>query len=263
MVTIILPVSRDDFLVRVISGLELLDCNPKTTNILCIVDGSDELYVKTRNLIADTKFNNRLTVRSSSPTEAPRINIQERRRRICAIHNQARQLISQDGLLDYVFLCEDDTTFKPDTLKKLLDAAISKSAIGFIEGVELGRWGTPYVGAWLADDIYNTKKITSVDNEYREGNRSVESIDAGGFYCALVKASLYKNHFFSSENGLGPDVNFGLELRRAGYENYVHWGVPCDHHSMKLKKHEIITMEDEAKTVTMTYRHRSTWHISS
>ena len=33
------------------------------------------------------------------------------------------------------------------------------------------------------------------------------------------------------DNVLGPDCNFGLELRKQGYKNYTDWGIPCLHHT--------------------------------
>jgi hypothetical protein len=50
----------------------------------------------------------------------------------------------------------------------------------FIEGVELGRWGVPYVGAWRADDVYEPTKFESAMPQEGPTAGSVEEIDAGG-----------------------------------------------------------------------------------
>ena len=261
MVTIVLLVSRIDFLERVISKIELLECKNQDTNILAVVDGDDALYVKTRNLIQGTKFNQRLTVRSDYPGNGSRYNIKERRQRIAFAHNQARQLIQHDE--GYVFSVEDDTLIGVKSLQKLMNIAINNRAFGMAEGVELGRWGVPYVGAWKADDIYETKQLTSLENKYTSPeDELVENIDAGGLFCSLIRADLYRQHEFTADNGLGPDVNLGLELRRLGYYNFIAWHVPCTHLNMKMGKEEKIKPSQETKIVKITLDNRKKWHVT-
>lgn len=261
MTTIVLLVSRSDFLDRVISKIELLDCNKNDTNILAIVDGDNALYIKTRNLIQDTKFNQRLTVKSDCPGTGSRFNVKERRKRIAFLHNQARELIQHDE--GYIFTVEDDTLIGTSALRELMKIALNNRAFGMAEGVELGRWGVPYVGAWIADDIYDTKQLTSVENKYTSpSDELVENIDAGGLYCSLIRADLYKQHEFTSDNGLGPDVNLGLELRRLGFQNFIAWHVPCTHLNIKMGKEEKIKPSDESKIVKITLDKRNKWHVS-
>lgn len=141
MITIVLAVSRADYLERVITRIELLECNPEDINIVCVVDGPSALYVRARNLVNGLKFKERLTVQLDLKTTSPLINIKERRQRIAAIHNQAKGLIrDSDG---YVFSVEDDTLISRGSLKKLLLFASTRSAFGMGVGVELGRWGAP------------------------------------------------------------------------------------------------------------------------
>lgn len=125
------------------------------------------------------------------------------------------------------------------------------------EGVELGRWGVPYVGAWKADDVYDIKQLVSIDNQPKE--TPPQNIDAGGLYCALIRTDLYKQHNFNSDNGLGPDVNLGLELRQLGYENFIHWNVRCKHLNTVMGEEIVITPDDEAKTVTLTRKKDNKW----
>ena len=252
MVTIVLLVSRRDYLDKVLTGLELMHCDASRTNILCIVDGDDELFLTTRNLVNGMKFNERLVVRSDNKETPSRLDVQKRRKHIAALHNQAGHLIGDD--VDWIFSVEDDTTFGRKALDRLLSVVVNYPSIGFVEGVELGRWGVPYVGAWRADDIYSTTTIKSV-----EKGKGVEKIDAGGLYCALIRADLYKNHQFNSDNGLGPDVNFGMELRRTGYDNYIHWDVPCKHYNNVMGKEVVITPTDDTKVVTLTKKSDTKW----
>lgn len=260
MVTIVLTVSRDNYLTKVLSALELLKCNHNETNLLVIVDGNDELYVKTRNLANDLKFAQRLIVKTELPGAPSKLNIIERRKRIAAHHNQAKGLIPEDT--DYVFSVEDDTTFEPNALQQLIQVAISHRAFAMAEGVEMGRWGVPYVGAWKADDIYEPTSLVSVENKYSyDIPLTSENIDAGGLYCALIRADLYKLHNFTSENGLGPDVNFGLELRQLGFENFIVWSVPCTHHYEHMGVPKTITPDVDGRVVQLVKDSKTKWRV--
>lgn len=262
MVTIFLTVSRIDYLQKVVTSIELLDCSARDTNLLCVVDGEDMLYVKARNLVAATKFNQRLTVKSNFPGLPQTFNISHRRARIAAAHNQARDLIQHsDG---YILSVEDDTTFAPDALHKLMQVADSNRAFAMAEGVELGRWGVPYVGGWIVDDIYEPKILRSIDNiNPLQTDQKVSNIDAGGLYCALMRADLYKQHTFKSSNGLGPDINFGLEARQLGFENFIVWTVPCAHHYNEMGIHKVVTPNDTSKTVSLTKQSESKWRVNT
>ncbi len=257
MITILLTVSRIDYLEKVITSLELLECNHENTNILAIVDGNDELYLRTRNLINDTKYLERLTVRAKLDSQFSRLDVPTRRKRIAEIHNQAKTYISHnDG---FIFSVEDDTTFPPETLQRLLKQATQAVSIGFVEGVELGRWGVRYVGAWTVNDIYLPTQFVSVEKEPLEVMPT--KIDAGGLYCALIRTELYKAHIFNADNGLGPDINFGIDIRQKGYEAYINWSVRCTHHYQDGKEHKTVTADDDAQIVTIT-KLKNKWHVT-
>ncbi len=257
--TIILTVSRDDFLGKVITSIELLECQNDTTNILCIVDGPPTLFLKTRNLINETKFNKRLTVQFKGKNSKAKVDIKSRRARISAIHNEAKKYLTHDK--GYVFSIEDDTTFGPKALKKLLRVAQSNKALGMAEGVELGRWGVPYVGAWIADDIYNPQVLTSVENIHNTVDGRVSNIDAGGLYCSLIRTDLYKQHDFTSKNGLGPDINFGLECRQLGFDNFIVWNIRCTHHFIDKKQKTSISATEQSQKITMKKLNEKRWLV--
>lgn len=262
MITILLTVSRADYLERVITHIELLECRPEETNLLCIVDGDDALYVRARNLVNDLKFNQRLTVKADVSGNFSMIDVNSRRIRIAEIHNQARTLIAHTG--GFVFSVEDDTLVPRASLQKLLRVALSKSAHGIVQGVELGRWGVPYVGAWTADDVYNPTQLTSLMNiSPVPDDLKPTPIDAGGLYCTLIRADLYKQHVFTCKNGLGPDVNLGLEARRLGYENFIVWQVPCTHLTLRGRSHIEVKASDPSKVVTLTKESDTKWLATS
>jgi hypothetical protein len=155
--------------------------------------------------------------------DTPAEDINSRRYRISEIHNKAKHYVSDD--CEYVFLYEDDTVIPKGTLTQLFKSFKSVDNCGFMQGVQVGRHNTPYIGAWL----YTPDEFISL-----LPNIGVEEITAGGFYCALVDADLYKNHHFEpfdkeGLNGLSCDVNFGMYVRQQGYGCWIDWDVQTDH----------------------------------
>lgn len=226
---IFIPVSRDEHLDRLFHSLEVLECDVTQTTLLTYVDGDAQLFVKTRNFTEMSKFAQRLCVQR--PAGQPAIpGLHDRRRRISVIKNESKALMPA---CDYVFGIEDDTIVPPDALQRLLDDYISYPFAGFIEGVELGRWGIPYVGAWHADDVYEPTHISSLMPTWdvHDGIGRIEEIDAGGFYCYITRYEHYMAQEYApfGDNDLGPDVNWGLNLRKDGYKNYIDWSVNCEH----------------------------------
>ncbi len=225
MITVILPISRTDYLKPVFDCLINLD-KPDDTELLIITDGDVNLERAVDKRLDSVNF---AKIQVVSYGEKPATTINERRYRIADIHNKAKHYVSDD--CDYVFLVEDDTTYPKETLTQLFKSfnAIETYRCAYVEGVQLGRHNSPYIGAWLADDINDPSSITSM--MLSEG---IKEIDAGGFYCAMVDADLYTNHYFEpydkeGVNGLSCDVNFGLYLRQRGYTCYIDWNVQCDH----------------------------------
>lgn len=233
MVTIILTVSRDTFLQRVFASLDFLDVKSDQVNLLTYVDGGPELYLKARNFTMNARFKDKLCI-TRKHGDAHVGSMRLRRQRIADIHNEIKPLINN---CDYVLVVEDDTVIPANTIKKLLDDMAGRSSAGFVSGVQIGRWGYNHIGAWKVDDIYNTKKVTSMPV-----GKDVESADAAGLYCCLIKKDVYLNHTFSPfEDVLGPDVNFGISLRQQGYQNYVDFSLKCKH--LDRDKKEIKTID--------------------
>jgi hypothetical protein len=238
--TIILPISREQHLLRVFASLELLECDRDRTSLLAFVDGETDLFLMARNLVAQSKFAERLCVQGNIPGPRREFSINTRRRRIAAIHNEIRKLIKP---CEYVFLIEDDGVLPPDALIRLLTDYLAHPYAGFIEGVELGRWGIPHVGAWRADDVYDMKRLESA-MPARPGllndagraigavpDKVVEEIDAGGLYACITRYQHYVDHEFQPYNGcaFGPDIDWGITLRQQGYQNYLDWSVAVEH----------------------------------
>jgi len=251
----ILPVSRIEYLDYVIPSL-LNQSYPEHTALLVVVDGDNDLWLRVRNKLSSIPLNDVLCVQSENFAGAA-TTIPQRRWHIAAIHNQIKKLIGDD--VEWVFSIEDDGVLPINALSWLVNDIQTHPNVGMVTGVELGRWGVPYVGAWKVDNIDDPKKITSMAS--RVGAKDVEPIDACGLYCALIRADLYKQHDFNSANGLGPDINLALEIRQCGFNNYIDWYVPVTHLTTKNGQLLQIPATEKALQVNLTPLGNSkSWH---
>lgn len=224
-VTIFVPFSRIEMADRFFARLELMPCDHAKTNLLVMVDGSPELFVKVRNLVTQSKFEQKLCVQFVSKKKQSKYNKQYRRERIAQINNEAKKYMWD---CDYILGLEDDTIFPTNTTRTLLKHYLANPYAGMIEGLELGRWGVPYIGAWKVDSIYEPTEVSSI---MIDQSKKLQEIDAGGFYCYMTRADDYMTHEFEpwADGNLGPDVNYGIALRKKGYKNYIDTSLVCEH----------------------------------
>jgi hypothetical protein len=208
-----------------------LKCDAERTNLFVYVDGDSALFVETRNFVEQSRFSQRLCIQRKPDGKYREFDIQRRRLRIAAIKNETKQYIEA---CDYVMGLEDDSIPRPDALERLLRAYSLHPFAGFISGVQLGRWGIPHLGAWTADDVYGPKQIRSLAL-----GQGIHEVDAAGWYCYLTKRANYMKFDYAPFDGnqLGPDVQWGLDLRRDGLKNYVDWDVPVEH---RLQSGEVL-----------------------
>jgi hypothetical protein len=226
-VLIFLPISRSDYLDRIFSVLETLQCDAADTTLLAYVDSANSrLYGQARRLVEASKFAAPRCIQRPGDHGPTPYSVSDRRRRIAAVHNEVKALVSES---EFVFGIEDDTLVPANALERLLMDYAAYPYAGFIQGVELGRWGFPYVGAWQADDVYEPSRVEST---LPPEEATVQAIDAGGFYCYLTPTGQFVAHDYDSfEDGLlGPDVNYGIWLRKQGFQNYIDWSIPCLHY---------------------------------
>lgn len=253
-ITAILPVSRTKYLNRVLESLEKQTYKPNS--LIVVYDGPDNKFIDVRNRIVGLEYDNVICVSSNNRFRAH--TIADRRKNIVNIHNQIREIVAD---CDWVFSIEDDGILPADALSKLV-ANINvfhhhAIDVGMITGVELGRWGFPYVGAWKVDDINDPHKIVSLDN--KTSSNAIEEIDGCGLYCALIRADLYKTHKFYTNNGVGPDVNLGLYLRQQGYKNYIDWSVHVTHLTHRNGGEIEICATDDSKIISLNRLSGGTW----
>lgn len=243
--------SRIEYLDRILDTLKKQIY--KSQSLIVIFDGPDEQYLEVRNKVVGMPYKQVLCVPSNNTR--PAFAITERREHIANIHNQARQLIVN---ADWIFSVEDDGILPPDALSRLVKVVKSQKDVGLVTGVELGRWGVPYVGAWYIDDLYRPTKAQSLENH--AGEDFIEEIDGCGLYCALIRADLYKTHEFDSRNGLGPDVNLALYVKHCGWKNYIDWGIPVTHLTNDHGIEKEIPATSESQIVVLTLLGNNLWH---
>lgn len=225
--TIIMPISRPDFLRRIFAQLDMMMCDRANTNLLVYVDGDQQLFQTARNFVWNSNFKEKLCVYRKKGL--PNVNhIRQRRERIAEIHNELRGIV---GFCDYIFLLEDDTLIPLDTLPRLIKSYSYYPYAGFITGVQIGRWGYTVPGIWQVDNPYDVKRINSLLPNKED---TFQEIDASGIYCCLTKCEHYKKMMFAPfDSILGPDVTYGISLRKEGFKNYVDWTINTSH----LTKH--------------------------
>jgi hypothetical protein len=162
-----------------------------------------------------------------------------RRQRVADIKNQSKDLIAlTDG--EYIIGFEDDTVFeRMENFDRLLNPLIENPTIGFVEGVQMGRWGANMIGAWQADNILKPTEIETLLPK-----QGYEQITGGGFYGYATRRNLYLNHdyYTSTSQPWGPDVNYGFWLQQDGYDCLIDWDMVFGHND-----HNIIGWPDDPK----------------
>lgn len=223
-VSIIVTITRHWALEKLFYCLDNL-ITPTETEVILYIDTDDDKVINSVSQYVDNcKFNvNTIISGNSSPNE---IRIKDRRDRISNNHNDLKKYINGEYVLEF----EDDTVFPEDSLVRLLKI-IKREDVGFVQGVQVGRWGYRMIGVWKVNNISNpTKIITYPFTKIDKVGDYVEGIDAGGFYCYMTKASLFKEHEFTwHDECFGPDVSYGLSLKNKGFKNYVIWNLLCGH----------------------------------
>lgn len=151
--------------------------------------------------------------------DPPISNIGIRRRRIA----EGMEMLGKAVNTEYVFMIEDDSVIEKGTCQKLMKTFLKdENGIGFVSGVQAGRWGVKMIGVWKVNDIHNPTEVYTT--RLGEG---IKEVDACGFYGFVTKGDRLR---MSYEYGqFGPDVYWGLGLRRQGYRNLVDYNVQLGH----------------------------------
>lgn len=236
-ITVFCPFTRAAYVRRWFDDLYSTDLDPANTNLAFIIDiGEDEegqpigqtIYTRIMDEMNKVKFRKFLIARNYEH-HVNGINIGVRRKRIADIHNQSKELIrALDG--EYVLGLEDDTVFTNLSVSRLFMPFSRHRRVGLVSSYEAGRWLNKIIGVWYFNDVIDPLKCRTASLEDKT-EQEYNEVDATGMYCYLTPTELYLKHDYYSEDWQpwGPDVNYGLWLRKMGYKNFVDWTQPTGH----------------------------------
>lgn len=205
--------------------------DPAQTN-LCIIVDCDEPYIANEvKKFAEERNYRSFHVKINSDWHPNETRLAIRRMRVADVHNQSKDLIAlTDG--EVIIGLEDDTLFdRLESFNRLYDPLIQNTNIGFVEGVQVGRWGANMIGAWRANKVPNPTEIKTL-----LPGQGYEEITGGGWYGYATRRHLYLycEYYTSSAQPWGPDVNFGLWLRQQGYSCLVDWETVFGHRDFNM-----------------------------
>lgn len=221
-VSVVVTVSREECVDMVVDQLREIAAGPYQAEVILAIDNR---RIKRMQLLADVEamgFRN-VQVYVTEPPSRPANSVVSRRKRIAMIRNATKELI---GGSQFVFSFEDDTIIPERAVESLMKAyEESAEQVGVVSGVQIARWGRQYCGLWNIDQLDGPERYESVALK----QSGVEAVDTTGFYCYLTPTQFYKDVEYGWQAPLGPDVDYGLKLRRRGMTNLVDWSVVCGH----------------------------------
>lgn len=225
VLTIFCPFTREWAVDRWLKNLANVEHDPSLTNLCIIVDGNQPLIATTINKFAKAHGYRSLQMKVNENWYPNEVKLAIRRMRVADVHNQSKDLINLTDS-DIIIGLEDDTVF--DRLKnfnQLYQPLLDDPNIGFVQGVQMGRWGANIIGAWRRAGETRVETCLPIEPP------TLEDIDAGGFYGYATTRNLYLNHeyYTSSSQPWGPDVNYGFWLRDKGYRCLIDWGLVFGH----------------------------------
>jgi hypothetical protein len=219
-----------------LKNLEDLDYVENRTHLCFIVDGDFPEIKHRLEQWASLNLHKSSQIRMNENWEPNEVNIKIRRERVAEIHDQGKELVGNTDAQIVIGL-EDDTVFdRLKNLDRLLDPLLNEE-VGFVEGVQMGRWGARMIGAWLADDDEQPREIRTllpprdIDGWKQSSALSYQEITGGGWYGYATQRSLFMgiiNHTNATQPW-GPDVNFGFYLRRRGLKCFIDWSLVFGH----------------------------------
>lgn len=230
-VSIIVPITRRWALPKVFKNLDMLYCDLNKTELLFYVDTPDPFILNDCNkYLRGSKYRRHAMIKSGN-TRPTDVSVAVRRARIVESKERVKPYLAKES--EYVFGVEDDTGFRRMSLNRLLDPITALPDVGFVQGVQAGRWDTKIIGAWRANDVSNPTMMETVafEPKWPDGrDKYLENIDGGGFYCYITRTELFKKAEYRSDGlCLGPDVTYGLDLKKQGLKCLMDWGLICEH----------------------------------
>lgn len=241
IITIFCPFTRRWAIDQWLKDLAAVAHDPSLTNLCFIVDGDEPYIYKTLERFGKERGYRSTHLKHNVGWRTNEIKLTIRRQRVADIHEQAKDMIAKcDG--DIVIGLEDDTRFDRladfsrliGPLQDAVDGEVSIK-VGFVEGVQMGRWGANMIGAWRAVHDFNPWHIETLlppdPNDPAATTTGYEEITGGGWYgYATFKHLFLQAPYFTSPSfPWGPDVNFGFWIRQRGYKCLIDWNTIFGH----------------------------------
>lgn len=249
VITVFCAFTRSWSVERFIDNLGRTNHDPQRTNLAFIIDGDIPSISKQLQDYAGTRRYRSLELQMNTDHVANENSTTARRNRIAFIKNQSKGLIRKHDS-DYVLGLEDDTVFSGLAIDRLYQPLQDDPEIGYVEGVQVGRWGLKYIGAWCVDDYHDTQQAWTVLPPKGSDAKDYQEIDGGGFYYYMTPTSLYLGHdYIWAGEPYGPDVNYGLWLKRQGYKCLIDWQSVTGHNF----HNNILYPDEQVRAVCYTY----------
>lgn len=253
--TIMVPFTRRWMLDRFLARLDDLVVPRQSTELVFYLDSADRDFAQALidwQVERQHQYDGLYVYRSMRPPTVEH-SVIPRRNRIVQVHTDLQSLVHGRFLMGL----EDDTIVPLDAYTKMMDDWLNHTGNpGFIEGAEANRWGLRVLGAWKVDDTDDptvVETVPFVDNQ-------LVPIDGGGMFCFLTQADLYRTHDFRWEaECLGPDMLFGLDLRRKGYDCLLDTSIICEH----ITESGIIKPSEDTIGIAVWEKFRDNWKMIS
>lgn len=227
-ITIFMPITRAWRVDPIAQMLGKLDTTGFECNVLICIDTKDITDHYVRNAFEKWELPFKYTIIHTNKAAAGEVNMKKRRDHITEMLQFAAEKMPDT---DFTFMIEDDTEVSPSALQSLMQNYFNLTEqglkVGFVEGAQVGRHGYRMIGAWRWDDLENPTVCETIP--YSK-TKILEKIDGGGLYCFITPTKLFKAHtWYHGAECIGPDVTYGIELRKQGYLNFIDWTIPAGH----------------------------------
>lgn len=243
-INVFVPFTRKWALTKFFEHLDNLDLPLSTTNFVFYndTDNKEITDVLVEYLTNRSYYINGGLVYQSNSKPADEYDITKRRESIIDMREESKTLLNDDAPI--TFCLEDDTLPPHDAFDVLLKQA--QDGYDLVSGIQVGRHAKQMIGAWRVTPVKKPTRVESIP--YQAGG--VVDVDGAGMYCYITTTSLYKAATYHSETEcLGPDVCFGLDLRRQGLRVGANFDIICGHNT----KLEGVLIPNEA-TCTVVWR---------
>mgnify|MGYP000877209956 FL=1 len=238
-IDIFLSISRPERIQAMSNQINALDLATHDVELICVIDNP---LIKHETIVG--AFAPLLVKAASMDRPADdETNIDIRRTRVAQVFETGASMVRPD--CDYVLTIEDDMEFNSDTLKVLEEQISKDTNIGIVSGIAAGRWAYKLIGGWKCDFLDNPTLVESIKFDFDPKTNT--KVMASGFYMMMTRADLFRNAKFHHGDvfPLGPDVHYGYDVSKAGYEVQMCWKVICGH----IKDGQVIFPDDYCVSV--------------